>query len=243
MDYVRMARPARPNLSAGGLTSYGFAIEAAIGRRPMRYLVGRRFVGPSAVTGLFVLLPQILAGSHVWITENSDRGECEVETHIPTMKNSVRPVERYLFDCLPLTDIGYLDLMAWRYPGLGATPEDVEVDMSWSRWSAAEPRCYLGPVTTPGLTVTEAVDHETGMVVARAVDRLREPFRRWEVVEMGRPDVGGLPERVRASRTRTGGWTDFRRVGEPVPVPREAFDAGPARLREALEHGLSGKAA
>ncbi|MFD0534598.1 hypothetical protein ACFQY7_13315 [Actinomadura luteofluorescens] len=63
MDYVRMARLARPNLSAGGLTSYGFAIEAAIGSRPMRYLVGRRFVGPSAVTGLFVLLPQILAAA------------------------------------------------------------------------------------------------------------------------------------------------------------------------------------
>ncbi|WP_143227427.1 hypothetical protein [Actinomadura mexicana] len=243
MEHVRMTRPARPNLSAGGLTSYGFAIEAAIGRRPMRYLIGRRFVDHSAVTALFVLLPQILAGSHVWITENPARGECEVETHIPTMRNSVRLVERYLFDCLPLTDIGYLDLMAWRYPGLGADPENVAVDMSWSRWSAAEPRCYLGPVTTPGLTVTEAIDHETGMVVARAVERLREPFRRWEVVEMGRPDVGGLPERVRASRARTGGWTDFRRVGEPVPVPQEAFDAGPARLREALEDGLSGTAA
>ncbi|MGI5201871.1 hypothetical protein ACQEU6_09860 [Spirillospora sp. CA-108201] len=243
MEYARMARPARPNLSAGGLTSYGFAIEAAIGRRPMRYLIGRRFADQSAVTALFVLLPQILAGSHVWITENSAHGECEVETHIPTMKNSVRLVERYLFDCLPLTDIGYLDLMAWRYPRLGSTPENVEVDMSWSRWPGAEPRCYLGPVTTPGLTVTEAIDQETGMVVARAVERLREPFRRWEVVEMGGPEVGGLPRRVRASRTRTGGWTDFRRVGEPVPVPQEAFDAGPARLREALEHGLSGKAA
>lgn len=242
MDNVPTTSLARPNLSAGRLTSYGFAIEAAIGRHPMRYLIGRRFADDVAVTALFVLLPQNLAGSHVWITENSARGECEVETHVPTMRNSVRMVERYLFDCLPLTDIGYLDIMAWRYPGLGATPEDLDVDMSWSRWSSAEPRCYLGPATTPGLTVTEAIDHRTGMVVARAVERLREPFRRWEVVEMGRADVGGLPKRVRASRMRNGGWTDFRRTGEPVPVPREAFDAGPARLREALEQGLAGEA-
>lgn len=239
MENVRVTRPARPNLSAGRMTSFGFAIEAAIGQRPMRYLIGRRLLDDAAVTALFVLLPQNLAGTHVWISENSARGECQVETHIPTMRNSVRLVERYLFDCMPLTDIGYLDLMAWRYPGLGATPENVKVDMSWSQWSAAEPRCYLGPVTTPGLTVTEAIDHQTGMVVARVVERLREPFRRWEVVEMGRPEVGGLPKRVRASRMRTSGWTDFRRIGEPVPVPHEAFDAGPAQLREAIEYGLS----
>jgi hypothetical protein len=114
--------------------------------------------------------------------------------------------------------------------------------MSWRQWRSAQPRCYLGPATTPGLTVTEAADPETGMVVARAVARRREVFRRWEILEMGEPDVIGLPRRVRVARRADGSWLELHRAGAPVPIPQEDFDAEPARLREALERRLGMKA-
>lgn len=233
-----MTRSIHANLSAGRLQSYGFAVEAAIGDRPMRYLVGRRFVGANAITGLFVVQPERLAGTHVWITEDPVRGACEVRTYIPTMKKPVRLVERYIFDCLPLTDVGYLDLMAWRYPGLGTAPEDIDIDMSWTRWPLAQPQCYLGPASTPGLTVTEATDPWTGLVVARVVARRREVFRRWEILEAGSPEVDGLPKRIRVSRRETGPWMEFRRTGEVVPVPEEDFASGPELLRKALERRI-----
>jgi hypothetical protein len=231
--------PFRTNFGAGGLTSYGFAVEAAIGERPMRYLIGRRLAGATAVTGLFVLHPDKLAGTHVWITEDMTLRHCDVETYIPTMKRPVRLAERYIFDCLPLTDVGYLDLMAWRYPGLDSVPAEIDVDMSWSRWrAAAASRCYLGPASAPGLTVTEIADSATGIVVGRAVARRREIFRRWEILEMGEPAMAGLPRRIRASRGENGAWMEFRRHGEPVVVPEDDFAAGPEHLRRTLERRL-----
>jgi hypothetical protein len=231
--------PFRTNFGAGGLTSYGFAVEAAIGDRPMRYLIGRRLAGATAVTGLFVLHPDKLAGTHVWITEDLVRRRCDVETYIPTMKRPVRLAERYVFDCLPLTEVGYLDLMAWRYPGLDSVPAEIDIDMSWSQWpAAAASRCYLGPASAPGLTVTEIADSATGIVVVRAVARRREIFRRWEILEMGEPGLAGLPRRIRASRGETGAWVELRRRGEPVVVPEDDFAAGPGLLRRALERRL-----
>jgi hypothetical protein len=226
------------NLDAGRLTSFGFAVEAPFGQQCVRYLIGRRIHGSTAVTCLFVLRPEKLAGTYVWISEDLSDALCDVQTYVPTMKQSVRLVERYVFDCLPLTDIGYLDLMAWRYPGLGTVTEDITVDLSWSRWPSAEPRCYLGPSSAPGLTVTEAVDSETGIVVARVVARQREIFRRWEIVEMGDPEMVGLPERIRVSRRETGSWTEYHRVGSPIPLPEEAFEGPALRLKEVLEAGL-----
>ena len=231
------------NLSAGRLMSYGFAVEAAFGQHPMRYLIGRRFRGTTAVTGLFVLQPDNLAGTHVLINEDLVSRQCDVQTYIPTMKRSVRLMERYIFDCLPLTDVGYLDLMAWRYPGLGAMPEDLKVDMSWSRWPTALPRCYLGPATAPGLTVTEAAEPRTGIVVARVVARRGEIFRRWEILEMGDPDMAGLPKRIRVSRRHDGPWMEFHRTGTPVPIPEEDFEDTPGRLKNSLEHRLPARMA
>ncbi|XRQ14299.1 hypothetical protein ACN3XK_26555, partial [Actinomadura welshii] len=229
----------RANLGAGRLASYGFTVEAAFGHHPTRYLIGRRLRGSVAVTSLFVLSPENLDGTHVRIVEDLDARHCDVQTYVPTMKKAVRLVERYVFDCLPLTDVGYLDLMAWRYPRLGPPLDGAETDMSWSRWHSARHRRYPGPATTPGLTVTEAVDPDTGLVVARAVERRREVVRRWEILEMGEPDMVGLPRRVRATRRESGGWTEFHRVGRPVPVPDEEFEAAPGRLREALEGRLA----
>ncbi|MEU6038431.1 hypothetical protein ABZ801_23780 [Actinomadura sp. NPDC047616] len=231
----------RPNLDAGPLTSFGFAVRASIGRRPMRYLIARRLRGGSAETALFVLAPVTLAGTWVRISEDPARRVCDVRTFVPTMPRSVRVVERQVLGCLPLTEIGYLDLMAWRYPRLGAAPEDRDTDMSWSAWPDARACCYLGPASTPGLTVTEATDPRTGLVVARSVERRREPVRRWEIAEPGRPDSGGLPRRVRVSLPPSGRTTEFHRAGDPVTVPEDAFDHDPADLRDHLERALTGQ--
>jgi hypothetical protein len=235
--------PARANLSCGPYTSYAFSVEATIGQRGMRYLIGRRFGQRTAVTVLFVTHPANLAGTHVWITEDAAAGSCDVVTYVPTMKSPIHLVERHILGCLPLTDIGYLDLMAWRYPGLGASKEGHAADVSWSRWTDTVACSYPGPACTPGLTVTEATDRSSRVVVARAVERLGAPVRRWEVLELGHPDTGSLPRRIQVSRPQTGHWTELRRSTEPVEIPEAEFGIGPAALSQAIEKALDGQAA
>ncbi|MCO5998068.1 hypothetical protein [Actinoallomurus rhizosphaericola] len=234
---------ARANLSVGTSVSYAFAVEATIGQRGMRYLIGRRFGEHTAVTVLLVSHPANLAGTHVRINEDSAAGSCDVVTYVPTMKTPIHLVERHVLGCLPLTDIGYLDLMAWRYPGLGPSEEGRTADISWSRWADAEARTYPGPASTPGLTVTEAIDRSTRLVVARAVERLGMPVRRWEVLELGDPDTGDLPLRIRVSRPQTGHCTELQRTTEPVEIPEGEFDAGPVALGRTIEEALGGRAA
>jgi hypothetical protein len=195
------------------------------------------------VTVLFVLSPANLAGTHVWITEGTADRRCDVVTYIPTMKTPIHLVERHILGCLPLTDVGYLDLMAWRYPGLGASQDGARADMSWSRWATAEARSYPGPASTPGLTVTEATDPATGLVVARAIERLGVPVRRWEILELGDPDTGSLPRRIGVSRPQTGHRTELWRTTEPVQIPEAEFDTGPAELSRTIEQALDGRAA
>lgn len=240
-DYVRL--PARANLSAGRHTSYAFAVEATIGQRGMRYLIGRRLSKHRAVTVLFVLSPANLAGTHVWISEDAADSGCDVVTYVPTMKSPIHLVERHILGCLPLTDIGYLDLMAWRYPGLGTSQEGHRVDMSWSQWASAAAHSYPGPASTPGLMVTEAVDPATGVVVARAIERLNVPIRRWEVLELGHPETDSLPRRIQVSRPQTGHLTELWRTTEPVPIPEAEFDTSPAELSRTIERVLGSEAA
>lgn len=239
----RPSEPARANLSVGVYASYAFAVEAAIGQRDTRYLIGRRFGADTAVTVLFITHPANLAGTHVWITEDAASGGCDVVTYVPTMRTPLQLVERHILGCLPLTDIGYLDLMAWRYPGLGPGREGHAPDLSWSRWADADARTYPGPASTPGLTVTEATDPDTRLVVARAVERLGVPVRRWEVLELGGPEIGDLPRRIQVSRPQTGHWTELRRTSEPVEIPEADFGTGPVALGRTIEEALAGQAA
>ncbi|WP_026416672.1 hypothetical protein [Actinomadura oligospora] len=228
--------PERPFLTAGTLTSFAFGVESALGRRPLRYLVARRFAGETALTCLLVLEPDQLAGTYVTIREDRANADCQVWTYVPTMRRAVRIVERHVFGCLPLTRVGYLDLMAWRHPALGDVPEDREADVSWSGWPGARARCYLGPASMPGLTVTEAVDPASGTVVARSVDRRGVPERRWQVLEPGPPElparigVGGPDARASA--------TEFRRLGDPVEIPEGVFDEEPRALWDAVGRGI-----
>jgi hypothetical protein len=128
MEQMRVARPVRPNLWADRFTSYAFSVEASIGRNPMGYLLARWFDAERpvrALTVLFVVRPKVLFGTYVRISEGP--AGCEVQTYLPTMAQPVRVAEDLVFDTLPLTDVGYVDLMAWPHPALlpmnnGTTP-------------------------------------------------------------------------------------------------------------------------
>ncbi|XRQ08685.1 hypothetical protein ACN3XK_71350 [Actinomadura welshii] len=242
MDEVRETRPARPNLDAGRLTSYAFGVQAAIGRNPMRYLVARRFdgAGPaSALTMLFVLQPEVLFGTYVRISERAS-GDCEIDTYLPTMARPVRVAEARTFDCLPLTDVGYVDLMAWAHPALrplepgdGAGPPEAGPPEAGPPDAGKTVTLrYQGPPSVPALVVREEVDVELGTVVRRVLTLDGRPVRHWEIVERGAAGLETLPRRIRVARPQTGHETEFVRTGPPLPMPPTVFGADPERLRD-----------
>jgi hypothetical protein len=244
MDDVRAAGPVRPNLWADRLTSYAFGVEAAIGQNPMRYLVARRFddARPAhALTMLFVLQPQVLFGTYVRISESVDGG-CEVHTFLPTMARPLRVAETLLFDCLPLTDVGYVDLMAWPHPRLRAVNaaawpfgDDVEALGSTPTMT----RHYQGPRSMPALMACEVVDLDLSMVIRRVLYRDGQQVRRWEITERGEAGQETLPRRIRVSRPATGHETEFVRDGPAVAVPPDIFDDEPAELARWIQERLT----
>jgi hypothetical protein len=236
MNDVRAAWPVRPNLWADRLTAYAFGVEAAIGQNPMRYLLARRFdrMPPtSALTMLFVMEPRVLFGTYVRIDETD--GTCRVRTYLPTMARPVEVAEASMFDCLPLTDVGYLDLMAWPHPGLRALPA---ADAGPAGRTRTRTLHYAGPASVPTLRVREVLDIELSMVVERVFYRDERQVRRWEIVERGGPRQETLPVRIRVCRPATGHETEFLRSGPPISVPPAVFDAEPVRLRDWIEHRL-----
>jgi len=237
------AGPVRANLWASDrLASYAFSVEAAIGQNPMRYLVARRFDRDSqthALTMLFVLQPQVLSGTYVRIIEDAFGGRCEVDTYLPTMARPVRVAEAQIFDCLPLTDVGYVDLMAWPHPALRQLADgngDRDAEPLGSPHAATVR--YQGPASLPTLEVHEEVDLELSMVVRRVIRRDGRPVRRWEITERGGTGQETLPRRIRVSRPQTRHETEFVRASPAVPVPPAVFDAGPEQLRECIEQQL-----
>ncbi len=247
MNDVRTAGPARANLSAGRLTAYGFSVEANIGHNPMRYLLARRFTaGPGkgdAVTALFVLRPDVLLGTYVWIVEDPAAGSCSVRTYLPTMKEPILVMERLHFDCLPLTEVGYLDLMAWPHPSLNRVGHETDPCLSVAHEvakpdRAARLRRYRGPASVPGLHVTDVIAEEHEMVVARVIHRDARQVRRWEIVELGAAFQDKLPRRIRVSRPETGHRTDFLRTSDAIPIPEAAFEGSPEELCEAIVRRL-----
>ncbi|MDF2705252.1 MAG: hypothetical protein K0R62_904 [Nonomuraea muscovyensis] len=239
MSGVRVEGPARANFRAGRLGSYAFSVEATIGHNPMRYLFARRFSdrATSAITAIFVLKPDVLFGTYVWIEESLDSASCQIHTYLPTMKKPIQVVDRLMFDCLPLTDIGYLDLMAWPHPALqpsradGCPPVDGR--------TRAEKRCYAGSSSLSGLHVTELVTPRHGLVVTRVVSHRGQQIRRWDALELGSAEEDRLPRRVRVARVESGHRTDFSRTSGIVAVPAEGFDTPPEMLREVVERHLS----
>lgn len=236
MDDVRVAGPARANFRAGRLASYAFGVEAAIGANPMRYLFARRFSAApeSAVTAIFVIKPDVLFGTYVWMEEDREAGDCRISTFLPTMRKPIQVVDRLAFDCLPLTDIGYIDLMAWPHPVLQLSREGEP---------GAGTRVYRGPARLNGLAVRECFVPGTGVVVDRVVEQRGEAVRRWEALELGDTAEDWLPRRVRVSRLDSGHRTDFTRSGPAVPLACDDFDGTPESLREAVEIALAGAGA
>jgi hypothetical protein len=245
MGDVRAVRPARPNLWAGGLTSYAFGVEATIGQNPMRYLLARRFDQASptrAVTMLFVMRPQVLYGTYVRISEGA-AGDCEIHTFLPTMARPVKVAEASTFDCLPLTDVGYVDLMAWPHPGLRALGErgaalDPGLDIEAA--SATVTLHYAGPPSVPGLRVCDVVDVEFSMLVRRILYRDERQVRRWEISEHGGAGEETLPVRIKVARPQTGHATEFVRAGAAIAVPPDLFNGTPAGLRSWIAERLIG---
>ncbi|RVX39764.1 hypothetical protein EDD27_2137 [Nonomuraea polychroma] len=242
MNDVRVAVPVRANLRAGRHASYGFCIEADLGHKPMRYLFGRRFTGGGgegvAQTALFVMEPEVLSGTYVWITEDPFERTCQVQTYLPTMKKPIQVLERLVFDCLPLTDVGYIDLMAWAHPALEPIDPDGERGLVPIRPRRTELKRYEGPATVPGLHITESVTVGDGIVVSRLVHRGARQIRRWEVVEFGDAAEDRLPKRIKVSRPDSGHQSGFVRSTEAVPIPPTAFDGSPEQLREVMERRL-----
>ncbi|GAA2079498.1 hypothetical protein [Actinomadura alba] len=240
MDDVRGAGPVRPNLWADQLTSYAFSVKATIGQNPMRYLVARRFDGDSpaqALTMLFVLQPQVLFGTYVRISEGAFGGGCEVDTFLPTMARPVRVAEALMFDCLPLTDVGYVDLMAWPHPAL-LPLESSDGDAGPPGSTHTVTLRYQGPPSVPTLVVREEIDVDLSIVVRRVLCRDGRQVRRWEIAERGGAGQEALPRRIRVSRPQTGHETEFVRASPAVPVPPAVFDAKPEQLREWIEQRM-----
>jgi hypothetical protein len=257
MDDVRARGSVRPNFWADRLTSYAFAVETTIGQNPMRYLLARRFDEPGrfdeagrfdehcltrALTLLFVVKPAVLFGTYVRISEGS--GDCEVHTFLPTMAHP-RPVAGALvFDCLPLTDVGYVDLMAWPHPWLravGVAPWDDDRYAAAGESTPMMTLHYQGPPSLPTLLVCEDVDRTLSMVTRRILYRGGQQVRRWEITERGGAGQETLPRRVRVSRPQTGHETEFVRATPAVALPPEIFDEEPRRLQEWIQERLAGE--
>jgi hypothetical protein len=226
---VNESKPVRPNFWADRLSSYAFLVKATIGKNPMRYLMARRFnVGHPvrAVTTLFVLEPDVLFGTFVRIVEDVVGGSCVTHTFLPTMTRPRRVADEMLFDCLPLTDVGYLDLMAWPHPAAKTAWAD-PVGVLTTRTTR-----YGKTADRTAVLVTEVVDLDRAMVTGRTIHRDDRLTRTWEITEHGGVEDDSLPRCIRVTRPETGHVTEFFRANEAVPVPGELFDGEPETLRD-----------
>lgn len=233
---------ARANLSAGPLASYAFRIEATLGHRPMTYLFARstESVGASrhARTELLVIAPANLARTRITISETYGQPAPEVTLFLPTMRVPKPIIGGYLFECLPLTDVGYVDLMAWLHP----PAEDIRPDLpqQWSSWHRKSGVRMRKSVSVHGFEVVEAVSEEHGVPVARSIALDGCETRRWEASDLGDAGHGYLPASIRVTRPQTGHWTVFDRSTQPRPIPAEWLDKDFETLRGAILDVLEG---
>ncbi|MFJ6676977.1 hypothetical protein ACIQMJ_38260 [Actinosynnema sp. NPDC091369] len=233
---------ARTNLGAGPLDSYAFLVEASLGHRPMTYLFARSTSAGDtgaarAVTVLLVLGPAALAGTRVTIEEVLGAEAAEVTTFLTTMRAPKVITAAHVYECLPLTDVGYVDLMAWSHPPAGDVDDRVS---PWSRWHDLPGCTTRVSKAAHGYEVVETVSDEHGIPVARSTVLDGEETRRWEALELGGAEWDHLPVRIRVSRPRTGHWTSFERTTEPRPVPPELLAADSATLRDAVASLVGG---
>lgn len=233
-----------PNLWAEGLSSYAFGVHSAMGSKPMRYLLARRFArepATAAVTMLFVIEPTVLFGTYVHIAEDIARQACVVHTCLPTMTRPLQVPDNLMFDCLPLTDVGYVDLMAWLPPALrpvAGGPPAADAVPAVTPTSARSFR-FDGDPGRPPLWMHQEVDDTLGIIVRRTFWRAGVEIRRWEVTERGEPGHEALPRGIRVSRPQTGHETGFIRSTVATAVPSNLFDASPSAIRDWVNGALN----
>ncbi|WP_346622466.1 hypothetical protein [Blastococcus montanus] len=194
------------------------------------------------VSRLVVLTPHNLRSTLVEIVEQHGDESPGVTVKLPTM-NAPRAVSgRHLFTCLPLTDVGYLDLMAWMHPAsVPVVPGDRDGRLSASpALGPTEVRRSADPDS--GYEVFEHVHRATGVTVARRVLCRGVETRSWEVLDLGPEVHGHLPARIRAVRSESGLFTEFVRTTHPRPIPAAWFDRDIDYFMRAVDAELSERA-
>lgn len=200
------------NLGAGPLTAYAFGVSSSIGHRAMRYTFARAAAGHRFLTAVRIDAPQPLCRTEVAIWEDLTRpGDCRVRTFIPTMRAPRDIARPQMFDCLPLTDISYLDLMRTICPSL--LPEScAEAASDESAWATSLGASARVTYRTADVAVTEFVVGDRSAPVARQVHRNDVLERSWQVLEFGSEADHGMPVRLRVGRAGVQKATIFERV-------------------------------
>ncbi|MEO3850449.1 hypothetical protein ABGB09_22985 [Streptomyces sp. B8F3] len=211
---------ARANLDAGPLTAYAFGVSSLIGHRAMRYTFARAAVDHRFLTAVRIDAPQSLSGTEVAIWEDLTRpGGCRIRTFIPTMR-APKDIDRpQMFDCLPLTDISYLDLMRTICPSLlPKTCAGVASDESeWVTSLGASDRVAY---RTDEVSITEFLVDGRSTPVARQVHRKDVLERSWQVLEFGSEADHGVPVRIRVGRAGVRNPTIFERETAVMALAR-----------------------
>ncbi|MEV0445130.1 hypothetical protein AB0I84_17520 [Streptomyces spectabilis] len=186
----------------------------------MRYTFARAAVDHRFLTAVRIDAPQPLSRTVVAIWEDLTRpGGCRIHTFIPTMR-APKDIDRpQMFDCLPLTDISYLDLMRTICPSL--IPKTCAEATSDESTRAAS----LGASTeltyrAADVTVTEFLVDDQSTPVARLVHRNDALERTWRVLEFGSEADHGMPVRLRVDRADVKKPTVFERVTPVIALTR-----------------------
>ncbi|WP_328349212.1 hypothetical protein OG800_48535 [Streptomyces sp. NBC_00445] len=231
---------ARANLDAGPLTAYAFNVSSSIGHRAMRYTFARAAAGHRFLTAVRIDAPQNLSRTEVAIWEDLTRpGGCCIRTFIPTMR-APRDIGRpQMFDCLPLTDISYLDLMRTISPSLlpkacaGAASEE-------SAWATSLGASSQVVYRMADVAVTEFLVDDQSTPVARLVHRNDVFERSWQVVEFGSEADHGMPVRLRVGRAGVRKPTIFERVTPVIALARHPGVEDVVSLLDEAHRQLSG---
>lgn len=202
------------NLAACPLTAYGFRVEATVGSRSMSYRFARAFHTDVCLTVVNIDAPSTLAGTEVAITEHRVAQQLVtpiITTFIPTMQEPKTITGRNVYECLPLTDIGYLDLMA--YPSAtgvkAATPP--------SGWQPLTTATQVRTIAGPGsiFIVEELVD---SVVTARSVLMDGSVRRTWRALGLDQ-QFPRVPRDLEVSLKGGKLTTIFHRASEVVTLP------------------------
>lgn len=231
------------NLGAGPLTAYAFGVSSSIGHRAMRYTFARAALDHRCLTAVRIDAPQTLRGTEVAIWEDLTRpGGCRIRTFIPTMRAPKEIDRPQMFDCLPLTDISYLDLIRTICPTLLPT-SCVEVTSNESSWATSLGATVQVRYRTAGVTVTEFLVDDQATPVARLVHRDDVLERSWQVLEFGSAADHGMPVRLQVGRTGVKKPTVFERVTPVTALARHPGIEDPVPLLDEAHRQLFGTGA